>query len=34
MSMELSDIYTEDLSECCDAFITLTGFCSDCWEHA
>lgn len=34
MSVELEDIYTGELSDCCEAKITLNGFCSDCWEHA
>ena len=26
--------FEEDLSACCGAEITETGFCRDCWEHA
>jgi hypothetical protein len=33
MSYELGDELTDELSDCCDAPITDTGFCNDCKEH-
>jgi hypothetical protein len=34
MSVEIGDNLTERVSECCGYYVTLTGYCDGCGEHA